>query len=104
MPLASSSRSPSRKPGAGGTHAHVARHRLHDHRRDLVAVAPANSASDGRQVVERQAERQRGEAPRGRRGCPGSPSVARPEPAFDEQAVRVAVVAAVELHDRAPGP
>ena len=61
--------------------------------------ARANSRLDRGEVVERRDERVGARRRRARRRESGMPSVATPEPACDQQAVGVAVIAAVELDD-----
>ena len=64
----------------GRHHAHVAGHRLHDHRRDLRRRGAANSSRDRVEVVERHRERSARPAPPARPGCRGRRRSRRPSP------------------------
>ena len=100
-PLAAvSARSPSRKPCAGGDEPHVPGDRLDDHRGDVAAVG--EEPLDGLEVVVRRGQRVGDGAGRDA-GRVGQAERRDAGARLDEQEVRVAVVAARELHDlRAP--
>ncbi len=89
---------PARKPGRGRHDAHVAGHRLDEHGRDL-ARALANSASTAARSLKGDDQRVGDGARRCTPGLSGRPSVATPEPAWTQQRVGVAVIAAVELDE-----
>ena len=86
-------RRPARKPGRGRDQVHVGRHRLDDDARHRVVEL-------GHDVVGRH--HGVGHRPGGHAGRTGQPEHGDPAAPAGQQAVGVAVVAAVELHDPVP--
>src|SRR5207249_3661559 len=81
----------------GSHHTHVARHRLDDQCRDLRAARREQLAHRG-QIVERQRERQRREYA-GHAATVGNAERGAAGAGLDEQAIGMAVIAAVEFHE-----
>ena len=79
-------------------HAHVRGHRLDDHRGDFPGVLLENSL-DGGEIVVRRVQGERGSAA-GTPGLDGNAKRGKPGARFDQEAIGVAVVAALEFQDQ----